>query len=101
MTFVLFRFLYGPRCRLVLSPLKTLEQCAIFALFILVNIEPNPFGEFLGDKRGKGQKIIDVIVFFIIAAAALYIDTLVGGHVQLALIAEYFDYCLISWLCHW
>ncbi len=101
MTFVLFRFLYGPGRRLVLSPLKTPEQPPVFSLLILVNIEPDPFGELLGNKRGKGQKIVDVIVLFIIAAAAFYIDTLVRGHVQLALLAEYFDYRPISWLCHW
>ena len=80
---------------------ETEEQPPVFSQLKLVNVEPDSFGELLGNKRGKGQKIVDVIVLFIIAAAAFYIDTLVRGHVQLALLGEYFDYRLISWFCHW
>jgi hypothetical protein len=100
MAFVLFRFLYGPGRRFVLTSLKTPEQRPIFPLFILINIEPDPVGEFLGKEGRKGQKVVDVVVFFMAAARAFYIDTFVRGHVELTPFAEYFDYRPISWLCH-
>lgn len=93
--------LYGLGDRFVLSSLEALEQSSKLALFVFVDIEPNPVRKFFIDKLGKCQKIIDIIIFFIGTIGTLDIKSAFVVDTCLAFTAEYFYNCSIPCICHY